>query len=90
MANHKSAMKRARQNEKRRIRNREERSKMKTVVKKVETAITQTDSETAGSHIQAALRTLDKSVSKGIIHKNKAARKKSILTRKVNRLASGA
>ncbi len=63
---------------------------MRTQVKKVETAITSKDAEKAGSYLQEALRVLDKSASKGIIHKNQAARKKSNLTRKVNHLAAGA
>lgn len=89
MANHKSAIKRAKQNEKRRLRNKDQRSKMKTVVKKVETAVTAGDSEAAKNELLAAIRILDKSASKKLIHKNKAARKKSALTRKVNRLAAG-
>ncbi len=63
---------------------------MKTEIKKVETAIAAKDPENAGSYLQDALRVLDKSVSKGIIHKNQAARKKSNLTRKVNRLSAEA
>lgn len=89
MANHKSAEKRASQNEKRRTRNRDHRSRMKTIIKKVETAVSAKESESAAGRLSAALRVLDKSASKGIIHRNKAARKKSRLTRKVNRLSSG-
>ena len=88
MANHPSAKKRARQNEKRRLRNRQHRSKMRTVVKKVETAISGKDAETASNSLKDAIRILDKSATKGIIHKNLASRKKSILTKKVNRLST--
>jgi small subunit ribosomal protein S20 len=63
---------------------------MKTVVKKVEVAVSENNAETAQQQLPDALRILDKSVSKGIIHKNKAARKKSNLTRKVNGLSAGA
>jgi len=89
LANHKSAEKRARQNLKRRLRNREQRSKIKTTIRKVETAISEKNADTAATHLKAAIHVLDKAVSKGIVHKNKAARKKSSLTIKVNRLASG-
>jgi small subunit ribosomal protein S20 len=63
---------------------------MRTDIKKVEVAIASKDAEKAGGSLQDALRTLDKSASKGIIHKNQAARKKSNLTRKVNQLSAGA
>lgn len=90
MANHKSAIKRARQNLKRNERNRQQRSRMRTILKNTEAAIAQKDGEKAKTCLLDAVRILDKSASKGLIHKNKAARKKSILTKKVNRIAAGA
>jgi small subunit ribosomal protein S20 len=90
VANHKSAIKRVRQNRKRNERNRQQRSKMRTLIKNVETALAEQNSEKAQTDLAAAIRILDKSASKGLIHKNKAARKKSALTRHLNRLAAQA
>lgn len=90
MANHKSAMKRARQNIKRNERNRQQRSRLKTTLKHLEEAISENNAEEAQSRLLTTVRLLDKSASKGLIHKNKAARKKSNLTKKVNQLAAGA
>jgi small subunit ribosomal protein S20 len=78
-----SAIKRARQAEKRNERNRVERSKIKSAVKAVET----TGKEGAAAVLLAAVKTISSAKSKGIIHKNNAARKISRLTRKVNALA---
>jgi len=88
LANHASAIKRMRQSSKRALLNKQHRSRMKTQVKKVESLITEKDIEGAKTSLPGALRILDKSVTKGIIHKNNAARKKSALTKKVNQLAS--
>ena len=88
MANHASAIKRMRQNKKRALLNKQHRSRMRTLVKKVESLISEKDTEGAKSNLPAALRVLDKSVTKGIIHKNNAARKKSALTKKVNQLVA--
>ncbi len=90
MANHKSAIKRARQNAKRNERNRQQRSRLNTMVKKVTAAVSESNPETAQQALGKALRTLDKSASRGLIHKNKAARKKSRLARAVNKLTAGA
>lgn len=90
MANHKSAIKRARQNTKRNERNRQHRSRLKTTLKQLEEAISEKNSEEAQSRLLVTVRLLDKIASKGLIHKNKAARKKSNLTKKVNQLAAGA
>ena len=82
LANTSSALKRMRQNERRRLRNRTVRSKVRTVVKTARTAL-----GTAGSDARAvvseAIRALDKAVTKGVIHRNTAARKKSALARRV-------
>ncbi len=90
MANHKSAIKRARQNVKRNERNRQQRSRMRTILKCAETAIAEKNEEKAKTCLLDAVRILDKSASRGLIHRNKAARRKSILTKKVNRIAVGA
>lgn len=81
MPQHKSAEKRVRQNKKRRVRNIQKRSKMKTAIKKVTAA---PDKETASAELKNAIAILDKSAVNGIIHKNKAANIKSKLTKKVN------
>ena len=81
MPQHKSAVKRVRQSEQRRLRNREKRSMMKTVIKKVRTA---SDKESAKTELQNALSVLDSMAIKGIIHKNKAANIKSKLTKQVS------
>ena len=88
MANHPSAEKRARQNRKRRLRNRQHRSRMKTLLKKAEQALAAADRETAERRVAEALRILDRTASKGVIHKNKAARNKARLARKLHRLIS--
>jgi len=86
LAHHKSAIKRAKQNEKRRMRNRAQRSRMKTAIKKVEEAIAGSSSEEALARLKEAISIIDRTASKGVIHKNKAARLVSRLTRKVNNL----
>jgi small subunit ribosomal protein S20 len=79
VANTKSAIKRMRQNERRRLRNRTIRSQVRTAVKTART--------TAGGELQTAIadaiRALDKAVTKGVIHRNTAARKKSSLARRL-------
>jgi small subunit ribosomal protein S20 len=88
LANHKSALKRAKQNEERRQRNRARKTRMKNVVKAVEQAIATNDKELAMSKLIEAVSIIDKTASKGVIHKNKAARKISRLTRHVNDLSA--
>lgn len=83
MANHKSAEKRIRTNEKRRVRNKASLSKVKTMVKKVLESSEKTVAET---NLKKAVSVLDKSALKGIIHKNNVARKKAKLTKFVNSL----
>ena len=79
MANTKSAMKRIRQNERRRIRNRGVRSKVRTAVKIARS----TEGAEMRAAIAEAIRGLDKAVSKGVLHRNTAARKKSALARRL-------
>lgn len=86
MANHKSAVKRHKQSLVRRERNRVAKSTLKTVAKKVETAVSAKDAAVAGTSLNDAVVALDKAARKGIIHKNTAARKKSRLAKKVNAL----
>lgn len=81
-----STLKRARQAEKQNIRNKAVRSSIKTIVKKVESAIASGNKEDAGKSLIEAVKTITKAVSKGVIHKNTASRKISRLTRKVNTL----
>lgn len=81
MANTKSAKKRMRQNEKRRVRNRMVRSQVRTAVKIARTAVT--GGGEARAAVLEAIRALDKAVTKGIVHRNTAARKKSALARRL-------
>ena len=79
MANTKSAIKRIRQNERRRLRNRAVRSQVRTALK-VARAVEGAEKRPV---IEEAIRFLDKAVSKGVIHRNTAARKKSSLARRL-------
>ncbi|MCP4643969.1 MAG: 30S ribosomal protein S20 [bacterium] len=81
MANKKSAIKRIRTNERNRQRNIAVKSRMKTYVKQAETAIDAKDKEKVAASLPAALSEIDKAASKGVIHANSAARKKSTLQR---------
>ncbi len=81
MPQHQSAIKRVRQNEVRRLRNNEKRSKLRTLYKK---AINANTKEEAEKTYRDAVAYIDKLSVKGIIHKNTAARKKSALTRHLN------
>jgi small subunit ribosomal protein S20 len=83
MANIKSQIKRNRQNEARRVRNKQVRSGLKTRVKRFEDAVASGDSDAAAAEYRETTQALDKAVSKGVIHKNKAANKKSRLARRL-------
>jgi small subunit ribosomal protein S20 len=85
MAHHKSAKKRVRSSKKRQIRNKAALSKVKTLVKKVYDT---TDAAIAQENLKEAVAFLDKTVSKGRMHKNTVARKKSALTKHVNKLSA--
>ena len=87
MANHKSALKRARQNEVKRIRNKSHKTKTKTAIKAVRKAISENSVEEARERLNDAISIIQKTASKGIIHKNTASRKISRLTRQVNHLS---
>jgi small subunit ribosomal protein S20 len=86
MANHKSAIKRIRQNAKRREFNRTFRNRARTFVKKARTAIEDGNIQPAEEATRVAIQDLDKAASKGIIHKRNAARRKSRLMKQLNAL----
>ena len=80
----KSVLKRIRQSEKRRLRNKSWITMIKTQVKKVEEAISKNEKEAIQNALKDAVKIITKAASKGIIHKNTASRKISRLTKKVN------
>ena len=86
MANIKSQIKRIKQNEKRRLRNKSVKSSLKTAIRKFREAADAGDKETAIVAMQAASRQLDKAATKGVIHKNQAANKKSAMAIRANSL----
>ena len=86
MPNIKSAIKRVKINDKKRAQNITVKSAMRTSVKKVEAAIVLNDATAAATTFADASSKLDKAASKGLIHKNAAARKKSRLMKKMNSL----
>ena len=86
MANIKSAKKRIVVNKKREMRNKSAKSKVKTLVKKVEAAIEAGNKAEAEAALQVAIAEISKAASKGIYHKNTAARKISRLTLAVNKI----
>ncbi|ATW48474.1 30S ribosomal protein S20 [Streptomyces xantholiticus] len=86
MANIKSQIKRNKTNEKARQRNKAVKSSLKTAIRKAREAVATGDVEQATVAARAASRQLDKAVSKGVIHKNAAANKKSALASKVSSL----
>jgi small subunit ribosomal protein S20 len=83
MANIKSQIKRNRQNEARRQRNKSERSRLRTLTKRLTDAVESGDQDAAQEAYQAAAQAYDKAAAKGIIHKNKASNKKSRLAKKL-------
>ena len=84
MANIKSQIKRNRQNERRRVRNKAVRTSLKTAAKRVRTSAQAGDTDAATAQLQEAVRALDKAASNGMLHKRAVARKKSRLARAVN------
>ena len=83
MANIKSQMKRIKTNEKARQRNVAVKSALKTAVRRVRTAVASGDAAAAATALQSAGKALDKAASKGVIHKNQAANRKSGLAKQV-------
>ena len=90
MANIKSQKKRNRQNEKARLRNQSVRSSLKTAIRKFREAAEAGDLEKATAAQRAAARALDKASSKGVIHKNQAANRKSAIAQRLHKLQSAA
>jgi len=88
VANSPQAKKRARQSEKRRTHNASLRSVVRTMIKKVDAAISSGDAEQAKAAYASAVPVIDRMADKGIIHKNKAARHKSRLNAQVKALAA--
>lgn len=90
MANLKSQIKRNRQNEKRRLRNRHYRGRARTFIKQARIEINEGNLEEAKSSTLAAIKALDKAAEKGVIHKNNASRRKSRLMKKLAELETQA
>ena len=87
MANIKSAKKRILVNETKAARNKAIKTRVKTAVKKVDAAIAQNDKELASAMLHDAIVIIDKAATKGVYHKSTASRKKSRLTKAVNKIA---
>ncbi len=87
MANHKSAMKRARQNEIRRLRNKSLRTRTKNVIKEVRSISAEGAADAAMEKLNMAQSVIDKAAKKGAIHKRTAARKISRLSKLVNKIS---
>ena len=87
MPNIKSAKKRVKVNSVKALNNQMAKSELKTTLKKFEAAVAEGNREQADSAYQAAVQSIDKAAVKGILHKNAAARKKSQITLKMNKLA---
>ncbi len=85
MAHHKSAVKRQRQNQKRRIRNRMVKTRIKTASKKLFQAERSGDAEAVENEFKRVKSVIDRAAKKGVIHPKTASRKKSRLARSVNR-----
>ncbi len=86
MAHTLSANKRIRQSEARRAKNKSEKSKMKTSVKKYAGSLTAGDAQAAEAAMRESVSSVYKAASKGVIHKNQAARKTSRMAKKLNAL----
>ncbi len=86
MANHKSAIKRARQSEEQRVRNRSRKTRMKNVIRGLDEIIAEKSPEKAAEQLKKVVSIIAKTSSKGVIHRNTASRKISRLARRVNAL----
>jgi small subunit ribosomal protein S20 len=84
LANHKSAIKRARQNENRRLRNKSVKTRVKNIVKSVQHAVNEQTKEEALQELNFAKSVIDRAAKKGVIHKKTASRKISRLSKHVN------
>jgi small subunit ribosomal protein S20 len=90
VANSKSALKRVRVSERRRLRNRKYRSSARTLVRRAESIIATGDVDAAAEAVGSALSMLDRTSGKGVIHRNNAARRKSRLMKKYNNMGASA
>jgi small subunit ribosomal protein S20 len=90
VANIKSQIKRIRQNERRRVRNKAVRTRLKTEAKKVRSMAGADDASAAADQLRSTTRLLDKAASSGAIHKRTAARRKSKLARQIPRTGTEA
>ena len=88
MANHKSALKRVRQNEKRRLANKAVKTRVKGSVKSVRQALEAKDAAQAAEALAAAVPVIDKAAGKGVLHRKTASRKISRLAKQVHELSS--
>lgn len=87
MPNHKSAEKRVRQSERRRLINRSHRTRLRSAIKNLRTALSKDAGKTAPELLPKTVSEIDKAVQKGVLHRNAAARHKSRLTVRVNQTA---
>lgn len=87
MPSHKSAEKRVRQSERRRVINRSNRSRLRTAVKELRSAL-EKGGKSASELLPTTVSEIDKAVQKGVLHRNAAARHKSRLTARVNQAAA--
>jgi len=83
LANTRSAIKRMKQSERRRVRNRSVRSRVRAAVKAARLAL-DTQAQDSRATVQAAMRTLDRAVTQGVLHRNTVARRKSALARRLS------
>ncbi|HYP40915.1 MAG TPA: 30S ribosomal protein S20 [Chloroflexia bacterium] len=88
MANTKSALKRIRSGERKRMRNKPVRTALKTYIKSAQTRIAAGVTEDAADAVVRAISALDKAAGKGIIHRNQAARRKARLVAKFNKIGA--
>lgn len=88
MANHKSALKRARQNTVRHLRNKSVKTRVKSVVKNVRLAVSDNLQDTVAQELNVAKSVIDRAAKKGTIHKRTAARKISRLSKLVNSISA--
>jgi small subunit ribosomal protein S20 len=88
VANHKSAEKRNRQSQVRRLRNKSNRSRMKTAIRKIDEAVIAGSADEAREALKEAIPVIAKTASKGTIHKKTASRKISRLTKRVNQMTA--
>jgi small subunit ribosomal protein S20 len=88
LANHKSALKRARQNEMRRLNNKSVKTKIKNVTKELRLSVSETSKEEALKKLDMAKSNIDTAAQKGVVHKKTASRKISRLSKLVNNISA--